>query len=321
MQSSLPAPDISVVIPLLNEEESLGELADRIVSTIETMKRSYEIIFVDDGSTDGSFGRIRQLKTKYAAIQALRLRKNFGKSAALAEGFKMASGKFVITMDADLQDDPAEIPNLIRKLEEGADLVSGWKKTRHDPMTKTLPSRFFNFVTRTMTGIPLHDFNCGLKAYRSEVIKNVSLYGELHRYIPALAKWEGYRNITEIVVHHHPRKFGRSKFGLSRFLKGFLDLVTVLFLSRYVKRPLHFFGLIGVIFLLAGLGINTYLTYEWWMGIPLTNRPIIFLGILLILVGFQIISTGLIGEMITHHFQKQKEKKTEIDPLSFSKAQ
>jgi len=306
---TLPAAnlDISIIIPLLNEEESLGELTERIVSAIKPLNRTYEIIFVDDGSSDRSFEIIRTLKESYSVIRALRMRKNFGKSAALAEGFKLATGKYVITMDADLQDDPAEIPRLIEKLDEGADLVSGWKKVRHDPISKTVPSRFFNFVTRTMTGIPLHDFNCGLKAYRLEVVQNVSLYGELHRYIPALAKWEGYKNISEIVVQHHPRKYGYSKFGLSRFLKGFLDLVTVLFLSRYVKRPLHFFGLIGLIFLISGLGINAYLTYEWFLGVPLTNRPIIFLGVLLVLVGFQVISIGLIGEIITHHFQKQKE--------------
>lgn len=243
--------DVSIIIPLLNEAESLHELAERIHAEATKMKWSYEMIFVDDGSTDGSFEVIKKIKEKNPSVKAIRFRKNFGKSDALAQGFKIASGTYVITMDADLQDDPAEIPNLIHKLEEGYDLVSGWKKTRHDPIGKTIPSKFFNFITRLMTGIKLHDFNCGLKAYRHAVIKDVSLYGELHRYIPALAKWEGYSRITEIPVQHHPRKYGYSKFGLSRFIKGFLDLVTVLFLSRYVKRPLHFFGLIGMVFLMA----------------------------------------------------------------------
>jgi glycosyltransferase involved in cell wall biosynthesis len=285
----------------------LAELSERIDSAVTGMQRSYEIIFVDDGSTDRSFETIKKLKSKFPSIRAVRFRKNYGKSAALAEGFRLAGGKYVITMDADLQDDPGEIPNLVQKLDEGFDLVSGWKKKRYDPISKTIPSRFFNFVTRVMTGIALHDFNCGLKAYRLEVIQDVSLYGELHRYIPALAQWEGYNKITEIAVQHHPRKYGTSKFGVSRFMKGFLDLVTVLFLSRYVKSPLHFFGLIGTIALLIGIGINGYLTVEWFLGTAIGNRPIIFLGVLLIVVGFQIIFTGLIGEMITHHFQKQKE--------------
>ncbi|MBX7151586.1 glycosyltransferase [bacterium] len=300
-------PEISIVIPLLNEEESLSELTTMIAEVIGTMKRSYEILFIDDGSTDRSFEIIRQLQSQNANVRALKFRKNFGKSAALAEGFRRVRGRYVITMDADLQDDPREIPNLIKKLEEGYDLVSGWKKKRFDPIGKTVPSKFFNFVTGLLTGIKLHDFNCGLKAYRSEVVKDVSLYGELHRYIPALAKWEGYGRITEIVVQHHPRKYGYSKFGIARFFRGFLDLVTVLFLSRYVKRPLHFFGFIGVFIFLIGLGINSYLSIDWFLGVPLANRPMLFLGILLMLIGFQILMTGLIGEMITHNSQKTQE--------------
>ena len=299
--------DLSIVIPLLNEEESLPELVGSICSVMGGRSVAFEIVLVDDGSRDKSFEVIRQLKEKYMPLRAIRFRKNYGKSAALAEGFRTARGRYVITMDADLQDDPAEIPNLMSKLDEGYDLVSGWKKKRFDPISKTIPSRFFNLVTRWMTGIPLHDFNCGLKAYRKEVVRDVSLYGELHRYIPALAKWEGYYRITEIPVQHHPRKYGMSKFGLSRFIRGFLDLVTVLFLTRYIKRPLHLFGLIGSLFLLCGIGINTYLSVEWMMGTPIGNRPILFLGILLVLVGIQIVTTGLIGEMITHHFQKNKD--------------
>lgn len=298
---------ISVVIPLFNEEESLPELTEKIHTVATRMGVVYEIIFVDDGSTDNSYTVIQKLKQQYAAVKALRFRKNFGKSTALSEGFKMATGTYVITMDADLQDDPEEIPHLVNKLQDGNDLVSGWKKVRHDPVSKTIPSRFFNFVTRVMSGIRLHDFNCGLKAYRREVVKDVNLYGELHRYIPVLAKWEGYRRITEIVVHHHPRKYGHSKFGLSRFLKGFLDLITVVFLTRYVKRPLHFFGFFGSLSLLAGLGICGYLSLDWFLGTPIGQRPILFLGILLIMIGFQIISTGLIGEMLVHNFNRQKE--------------
>lgn len=298
---------ISVVIPLFNEEESLPELTEKIHTVATRMGVVYEIIFVDDGSTDNSYTVIQKLKQQYAAVKALRFRKNFGKSTALSEGFKMATGTYVITMDADLQDDPEEIPHLVNKLQDGNDLVSGWKKVRHDPVSKTIPSRFFNFVTRVMSGIRLHDFNCGLKAYRREVVKDVNLYGELHRYIPVLAKWEGYRRITEIVVHHHPRKYGQSKFGLSRFLKGFLDLITVVFLTRYVKRPLHFFGFFGSLSLLAGLGICGYLSFDWFLGTPIGQRPILFLGILLIMIGFQIISTGLIGEMLVHNFNRQKE--------------
>lgn len=298
---------ISVVIPLFNEEESLPELTEKIHTVATRMGVVYEIIFVDDGSTDNSYTVIQKLKQQYAAVKALRFRKNFGKSTALSEGFKMATGTYVITMDADLQDDPEEIPHLVNKLQDGNDLVSGWKKVRHDPVSKTIPSRFFNSVTRVMSGIRLHDFNCGLKAYRREVVKDVNLYGELHRYIPVLAKWEGYRRITEIVVHHHPRKYGQSKFGLSRFLKGFLDLITVVFLTRYVKRPLHFFGFFGSLSLLAGLCICGYLSLDWFLGTPIGQRPILFLGILLIMIGFQIISTGLIGEMLVHNFNRQKE--------------
>lgn len=298
--------DISVVIPLLNEEESLPELTERIHAALTGMGKSYEILFIDDGSTDGSFAVIQQLKTRFSTLRAIRFRKNFGKSAALSEGFKAVRGKYVITMDADLQDDPDELPNLVRKLDEGFELVSGWKKIRHDPITKTIPSRFFNFITRWMSGIPLHDFNCGLKAYRREVTQDVRIYGELHRYIPVLAKREGYLKITEIAVKHHARKYGYSKFGLSRFFRGFLDLVTVLFISRYIKRPLHFFGFIGFFILTAGMGINAYLAVTWFMGVPLANRPLLFLGILLVLMGMQLVSTGLIAEMLTHHFQKDE---------------
>lgn len=299
--------DVSVVIPLLNERESIPELTDLLCRTLRGAGLRFEILFIDDGSTDDSWSAIRSLKPAHPEVVGIRFKKNYGKSAALAEGFRCARGKYVITMDADLQDDPAELPAMMKKLDEGFDMVSGWKKKRHDPLGKTIPSKFFNFVTSRMTGIRLHDFNCGLKAYRREVIQDLNLYGELHRYIPVLAKWEGYSRITELIVQHHPRKYGYSKFGWSRFMRGFLDLVTVLFLSRYLRRPLHFFGFIGSICLLAGLGINGYLTVEWFTGTPVGNRPILFLGVLLILVGIQIISTGLVGEMLTYHFHKHKE--------------
>ncbi len=290
--------DVSVVIPLLNEEESLNELCQRVVEQLKKLTNQYEIIFVDDGSTDGSFELLKKLKEKYPQIRILRFRKNFGKSTALYEGFKKAQGKYVITMDADLQDDPAEIPNLIAKLNDGFDLVSGWKKKRHDPISKTVPSKLFNYVTRLLTGIRIHDFNCGLKAYRHDVIKAIPVYGELHRYLPVLAHWQGFR-VGEIIVQHHPRKFGRSKFGARRFLTGFFDLLTVLFITRYRQKPLHLFGFLGLLFGAAGLAILTYLTVLWFQGHGIGHRPLLFLGVLLVIVGAQSFSLGLIGEMIT----------------------
>lgn len=293
-------PFISVVIPLFNEEESLKELLAEIRSTIARVGKTFEVIFVDDGSTDTSFEILRRLHAENPSqVKVIRLRRNFGKSAGLSVGFHAARGKYVITMDADLQDDPHEIPELIAKLEEGYDLVSGWKKKRHDPLTKTIPSRFFNFVTGLMTGIKIHDFNCGLKAYRSEVVKEVHVYGELHRYIPVLAHWAGFR-VGEKVVEHHPRKYGRTKFGVSRFLKGFLDLLTVLFTTRYIRRPLHLFGVAGFLFFFVGAFIDVYLSIEWFLGLTsLSNRPLFLVGLVFIITGVQFISLGLLGEMIS----------------------
>ncbi|MEN9795704.1 MAG: hypothetical protein RLZZ150_681, partial [Bacteroidota bacterium] len=243
---------ISVVIPLLNEEESLPELARQLENVLERVARGkYEVIFVDDGSTDDSFRVIQDIHARNQRFKAIRFRTNHGKSAALAIGFSECKGDIVITMDADLQDDPNEIPSLVAKLEEGYDLVSGWKRKRHDPWHKTMPSKLFNAVTSRMSGIRLHDFNCGLKGYRREVIENVQVYGEMHRYIPALAHWEGFR-VTEIPVQHRARQHGVSKFGMSRFLKGYLDLLTVMFTTRYIKRPLHFFGAVGSLFAVVG---------------------------------------------------------------------
>lgn len=291
--------DISMVIPLLDEEDSLVELTERIVSQLEQLQKSYEILFIDDGSTDKSFEVILGLKETYSAIRIIQFRKNFGKSAALSEGFKRALGEIVITMDADLQDDPNEIPNLIAEIESGYDLVSGWKKERHDPLGKTIPSKLFNATTRKLTGIKIHDFNCGLKAYRKDVIKAIPVYGELHRYLPVLAHWQGFK-VGEVVVQHHARKFGVSKFGVRRFFSGFFDLMTVLFITRYRQKPLHLFGLFGLIVGATGFLILTYLSFLWFQGQGIGNRPLLFLGVLLVIVGGQSFTLGLIGEMITN---------------------
>ena len=307
-KSGITPPDISIVVPLLNEEQSLGELADQITKALAKTSYSYEILFIDDGSTDRSWEIIEQLSMNNDEIQGIRLRRNYGKSDALQTGFERSSGRFVVTMDADLQDDPNEISAMIEKLESGADLVSGWKKKRHDPISKTIPSRFFNAVTRWVTGIKLHDFNCGLKAYRKEVVENITLYGEMHRYVPLLAKWEGFGKIEEQVVQHHPRKYGDTKFGISRFLNGFLDLVTLLFINRYVNRPMHFFGLFGVLFLFVGIAINLYLAYiKIFLGEPLANRPLLFLGLLLVMVGVQFFSIGFLGELLNRGDERNQK--------------
>jgi glycosyltransferase involved in cell wall biosynthesis len=293
---------LSIIIPLLNEEESIPELVQQIVGTLaENNIRDYEIIFIDDGSTDNSFNVIKEQRQNNSNIHCIRFRRNYGKSAALSVGFEQARGKYVITMDADLQDDPKEIPNLIAKINMGYDLVSGWKKKRYDPISKTIPSKFFNYVTSKTTGVRLHDFNCGLKAYRRAVIKTVLVYGEMHRYIPALAHLDGFK-VAEIPVQHHPRKYGKTKFGLSRFIYGFLDLLTVLVTVKYMKRPLHFFGSLGVILTLIGFITNLALSIEWFMGsTTLSNRPLLWFGIASIIVGIQFISLGLLGELMTKH--------------------
>lgn len=289
--------DISVVIPLYNEEKSLAELTDKIAAAIKGY--TFEIIFVDDGSKDSSWDVISELHQQSSNIRGIRFRRNYGKSDALQAGFEESKGEYIVTMDADLQDDPNEIPALIKMLKNGYDLVSGWKKKRHDPITKTVPSRFFNAVTRFTTGIRLHDFNCGLKAYRKEVTDSIYLYGEMHRYVPLLAKWKGFDKIGEKEVKHHPRKYGKTKFGISRFLNGFLDLLTLLFVNRYMRQPMHFFGLFGVVFSLIGLIICGWLAYlKIFQGEPLADRPLLFLGILLIVVGVQFFSIGFLGEII-----------------------
>jgi len=292
-------PFCSVIVPVFDEAESLVELFQQIQSAFASMRKSFEVIFIDDGSSDSSFEVMQKLYRAHKQVKAIRFRRNFGKSAALSVGFAEAQGTYVITMDADLQDDPAEIPGLIEAMGESYDLISGWKKKRFDPISKTIPSRFFNFVTAKMTGIPIHDFNCGLKAYRLDVVKEVNVYGELHRYIPALAHWAGYR-VGEKVVQHHPRKYGHTKFGISRFFKGFLDLLTVLFTTRYIRRPLHLFGVWGILSFLVGGLIDATLSIEWMLGkTSLSNRPLFLVGFLLIIIGVQFISIGLLGEMIT----------------------
>ncbi|MCX6138621.1 MAG: glycosyltransferase family 2 protein [Ignavibacteriales bacterium] len=299
--------DYSVVIPLFNEEESLRDLSEQLKVVLTRLGGRYEIIFIDDGSTDNSFRVLRDLHFKNKRIKVISFRRNYGKSAALMVGFQKAQGDFVITMDADLQDDPAEIPNLVKQLRAGFDVVSGWKKKRNDPITKTVPSKFFNFVTSMATGIKIHDFNCGLKAYRKEVTKSVNVYGELHRYIPALAHWLGFR-IGEVPVQHRPRKFGKSKFGAGRLFKGGLDLLTVLFTTRYMTRPLHFFGVWGMISAMAGFFLDAYLAVEWMLGrTALSNRPLFIVGLILIIVGVQFVSLGLLGEMITKGQNSEKE--------------
>lgn len=298
---------VSVVIPLYNEQDSLRELTAAIREELfKLCDKNYEIIYVNDGSNDRSAEILKDLVAGSSRIISLTFRRNVGKSPALAVGFKEAKYGIVITMDADLQDDPKEMINLIAKLDEGHDLVTGWKKKRNDPASKTVPSKFFNMVTSFFAGIKLHDFNCGLKAYRKEVTEALEVYGELHRYLPALAHWKGFR-VAEIPVTHHPRKFGKSKFGTSRFFKGFLDLLSIVFVNRYGKRPLHLFGTVGTLLAILGLGINTYVTIEWFGGIQLSNRPILLLGVLLILVGVQLISLGLLGEMIVKNSGKTLE--------------
>ena len=301
-------PDVSIVIPLYDEEESLTELAEAIRSVCEDEGLRFEIWLIDDGSGDGSWHVVEALHAKDPRVAGIRLRRNYGKSAALALGFERARGRYVITMDADMQDDPAEIPRLIGQLEEGFDLVSGWKKTRHDPLVKRLSSKLFNRVTRGISGIALHDFNCGLKAYRREVVESVHVYGELHRYVPLLARWKGYDRITEMVVEHHPRRYGRSKFGLDRFVKGFLDLILVIFLTRFVVRPMHFFGTLGTLAFLGGMIISLWISIDKIvMGNPIGDRPLLFMGTLMIIVGVQMFTTGLLGEMMVRSEMESTE--------------
>lgn len=298
---------VSVVVPLLNEEESLRPLYTEIKKSLKTISADHEILFIDDGSTDKSLNIIKELARTDNKIRYFSFRSNYGKSAALQVAFKNVTGDAVITMDADLQDDPNEFSGLLRKLDEGFDLVSGWKKKRFDPITKKTSSKFFNYITRLFTKVKIHDFNCGLKAYRKQVVQSINVYGELHRYIPVLADWKGF-SVTEIVVKHHPRRYGKTKFGISRFFKGFIDLITVIFTTRYIKRPMHLFGFVGLITALAGFVISAWLAVEkLFYGYSLSNRPLLFLGILLIIVGVQFFAIGLLGEILVHNFNDEKE--------------
>jgi glycosyltransferase involved in cell wall biosynthesis len=296
--SVLILPRVSLVVPGLNEGESLAELASRIDKALAG-KEQYEIIFVDDGSTDDSWGIIKRLSSENPAVRGVRLRKNFGKATALSAGFRKARGTIFVTMDADLQDDPEDLPSFLTKLEEGNDCVVGWKVNRLDPANRRVLSRIFNGTVGLLTGVRLHDMNCGFKAYRSEVIRSIPIYGDLFRFIPALAASQGF-SVTEIPIKHHARKYGRSRYGLERILRGFFDLISVLFLTRYQKKPMHLFGLVGLV--LAGIGtlIETYLTVLWFLGHKIGDRPLLMLGVLMIVTGIQLFSLGLIGEFLTY---------------------
>src|SRR6476659_6436461 len=298
--------DISLVIPLKDEEESLTELSEWISRVMNANNYSYEIIFVDDGSTDNSWNIIEELRNKNPNIKGIKFQRNYGKSAGLNEGFRAAQGDVIITMDADLQDSPDEIPELRRMIiEDGYDLVSGWKKKRYDnAFTKNIPSKFYNAATRWMSGIKLHDFNCGLKSYRKNVVKSIEVYSEMHRYTPVLAKWAGFKKIGEKVVEHRPRKYGVTKFGWERFVNGFLDLLSITFVGKFAKRPMHFFGLWGTLFFILGLGITLYLIIAKLLdpnNFALTNRPGFYLALTALIIGMQLFLAGFISELISRN--------------------
>jgi glycosyltransferase involved in cell wall biosynthesis len=307
--------DISVVIPLYNEDESLPELTSWIAKVMDEHNFSYELMFIDDGSTDNSWVVIEQLKLQFPSVKAIKFRRNYGKSAALNVAFEAAQGDVIITMDADLQDSPDEIPELYRRLkEEKFDIISGWKKKRYDPITKTIPTKLFNAATRKMSGIKLNDFNCGLKAYRKDVIKTIEVYGEMHRYIPVIAKWAGFNRIGEQVVEHRARKYGVTKFGLSRFINGFLDLLSIFFVGKFGKRPMHFFGLLGVLSFLLGtiiaiwmIGVKLYhismnLTYR-----DITDQPLFYIALVAIILGSQLFLTGFVAELVTRNAPERNQ--------------
>lgn len=308
--------DISVVVPLYNEDESLPELTAWIAKVMDENNFSYEIILVDDGSTDKSWEVIEKLKLQNDAIKGIKFRRNYGKSAALNVGFEATNGDVIITMDADLQDSPDEIPELYRRIkEEKLDLISGWKKKRYDPITKTIPTKLFNAATRKMSGIELNDFNCGLKAYRSDVIKTIEVYGEMHRYIPVIAKWAGFTKIEEQVVEHRARKYGTTKFGFSRFINGFLDLLSIFFVGKFGKRPMHFFGSLGVLSFLLGTVMAIYMIavklYHIAAHIPykreITDQPLFYIALVAIVVGSQMFLTGFVAELVTRNAPERNQ--------------
>jgi len=305
---------ISVVVPLLNEERSLEALYREIADALEPLGHDYEVVFVDDGSTDASLAVLSRLHDETTNVVVIHLRRNFGKAAALQAGFVEARGDLVVTIDADLQDDPAEIPVLVAKLDEGFDLVSGWKTRRNDPLARRLFSRVFNWVTGVISGVHVHDVNCGLKAYRAEVLHGIRLYGELHRFIPVLASYRGYR-IAEIPVNHRPREHGRSRYGPERYLRGFFDLLSVTFMGRYKHRPLHLFGGVGVLMGAVGFVILLYLSIEWFWGQAIGQRPLLTLGVLLLVVGIQFVSLGLLSELITSQHEERLDERERIDQL------
>lgn len=292
-------PLLSIVIPAYNEVESLPELAREIREVCDRESITYEAIVIDDGSKDGTFACVQKLSGEDARVRGIQFRRNSGKAAALSEGFARARGRYVITMDADLQDNPNEIPALIKMLEDGADMVSGWKKKRYDPLGKTIPSKVFNGITSRVSGVSLHDFNCGLKAYKSEVVKSLDLYGELHRYIPVLAHWNGFK-VEEKIVEHRARKFGVSKYGWARLNNGMFDLITLVFLHRYTSRPLHLFGFVGLLFSILGFLILAGFAIEWAITGHGHVRPLMLAGVASMIVGIQFVSIGLLGEMINH---------------------
>lgn len=290
---------ISVIVPLYNEKESLAELHAELSEVLDQLHVTSEVVFVDDGSRDGSYGELCRIQQGDSRVRVVRLRRNFGKSAALQAGFQEARGEVIVTLDADLQDCPGEIPRLLEELQGGADLVSGWKRTRRDRLGKRLASVLFNRVTSLLTGVPLHDINCGLKAYRREVIDEIQVYGEMHRYIPVLASYRGFA-VGEVAVEHRPRRYGRSKYGPGRLLGGFFDLLTVIILTRYNSKPLHAFGIVGLLLLAVGMGIEIYLSVGWFFGNWIGDRPAFQLGILLLIIGVQFLFFGLLAEMIAY---------------------
>ncbi|HRZ28589.1 MAG TPA: glycosyltransferase family 2 protein [Spirochaetota bacterium] len=299
---------IDIIIPVHNEEKNVGILYDRIKRVESESGLQFGIIFIDDGSTDSTIEKLQSITRNNSGARAIQLRRNYGKSTALDVGFRASQAPMIITMDGDLQDDPAEIPRLIETIDQGYDVVSGWKKKRHDPWHKTMPSKLFNLVTSLVSGVKLHDFNCGFKAYRQDVVKSIKIYGEMHRFIPAIAHWKGFR-VTEIPVVHHPREFGHSKYGVERLLKGLFDFLTIAFITKYFKRPMHLFGLLGLTLFIIGLIINGYLSAIWVLRMfcgfeamfePIGSRPLLTLGVLCLMMGALFISTGFLAEMIIH---------------------
>jgi dolichol-phosphate mannosyltransferase len=305
---------ISVVVPVQDEERSVALLYDELAAALEPLGQEWEVLYVDDGSTDGTFAALTRLQAREPAVRIVRLRRNFGKASALAAGFAQAAGDVVVTIDGDLQDDPAEIPRLLAKLDEGFDLVSGWKTRRRDPWRRRVLSRAFNTVTGWLSGLGLHDLNCGLKAYRAEVLRGLRLYGELHRFIPVLAHYRGFR-VAELAVNHRPREHGRSRYGVERYLRGVFDLLTVTFMGRYRYRPLHLFGSVGLVLGLVGFGLLAYLTVLKATGEAIGGRPLLTLGVLLLVVGIQLFSLGLVGELVTSLHEERTSDRERVDAM------